>query len=289
MSMSPEDIIAHSNNMTVERFATYYVTPINHHTTQLRNIHQTTHDIPTNKLSDIHAILRILYPNKHYYLKYKYPNIQHNIFDVHTKSPQPNIIDINHPNQQNKGYYVLNTDRIAPVNSDNISIQQALDIMEKQIQAQSAFMRLHPNTIYGHKDCRGTITICGQQNSDKTIKPMNNNIYISYRIYNQQHNPNINIQIGAHNTKISPMHYVNLSFHPNAIHDINTDITNAYNDIVAHIHEHAADYFTEHGSQHQRITLLHAINHYFAQPNNPLHTNIHQALQNFQQYYTYQS
>ena len=118
---------------------------------------------------------------------------------------------------------------------------------------------------------------------------MNNNIYISYRIYNQQHNPNINIKIGVHNTKIFPVNYVNLSFHPNALHNIHTDITNAHNDIVAHIHEHAADYFTEHDSQHQRITLLHAINHYFAQPHNPLRANMHQALQNFRQYYTYQS
>lgn len=275
MTMSRTDIIAHAKNIQANDIAilsVYYFTPVNDDVTQLRNMNDQIYHVPTNKLSDIHAILRILHPDRDYCIRYEHPTIRNNIFVIRGRPQYPHILQVEPPRTNNTGYYTLNTNHITPISCDNISIQQAIDIAHAQIETQCAFMRLHPDATYEQDECSGKIYPCNDQY-----------LYIRYRIYNIRYCPNIMINIDARYQHQTYFYTVLKD-----IHDIDAYITNACNNILAHIQHYPDIYCEPHSSQHQYIALLRAAEHYFAQPDHSLRTSIHQALKNFQDHYTYQ-
>ena len=275
MTMSRTDIIAHAKNIQANDLAVlsaYYFTPINDDVTQLRNMNDQIYHIPTNKLSDIHAILRILHPDKDYFIKYEHPTKRNDIFVIRGRSQHPDILQVEPPRTNNTGYYALNTNHITPIICNHISIQQAIEIARAQIETQCAFMRLHPDTAYEQDQCSGK------------IYPFNDQyVYMRYRIYNIRYCPNIMIDINVQRQDQTYFFAI-----PNNTQDIDTSITHACNNILANIQHHPDIYCDLHSSQHQYIALLRAAEHYFAQPDHSLRTSIHQALENFQEHYTYQ-
>lgn len=283
MTMSRTDIIAHANNIRANDLAilsAYYFTPIHDNATQLRNMNDQIYHVPTNKLSDIHAILRILHPDKDYFIKYEHPTKRNDIFVIRGRSQHPDILQVEPPKTNNTGYYTLKTNRITPISCNNISIQQTIDIAHAQIEAQCAFMHLHPDTAYEQNEC-----------SEK-IYPFNDQqLYMRYRIYNIRYCRDILVSINIKNQDETYFFVVPETYFfvvPNDIHNIDACITNACNNILAHIQHHPDIYCDPHSSQHQYITLLRAAEHYFSQPEHSLRVAIRQSLKNFQEHYTYQ-
>lgn len=126
----------------------------------------------------------------------------------------------------------------------------------------------------------------------------NNKIYpfkhqdvcIYYKIHNEQNSKNIKIDIDIiQEKKCIKVHSVNFSIQLDAIDSIDANITDACRNILDHIQHYPENYWNAHDPQHQRITLLRAAEHYFAQANHSLRVSIHQSIKNIQQHYAYQA
>lgn len=279
MTMSLKDIQTFSQKIDPNHAKSphYYIHPLNEEITELSNITLETYHIPTNKLSDIHAVLQMRYPNKSYRLKCK-ANITANngIICIYSHSDRPTILTVK-PHETNiSGNYLINTNHIPPVSCDHLSITQAIRTMNTNIHEKFNFMQMDTNTIYGQND----IT--------RKIYPFNRkDIYLRFEVNNTQYNQDIAIDIDVYQNNNS-IHYVSLIIPRDKIHVIESLIMHAGHNILAHMQEYPHFYCPNNHSQHSYIELLRCTQKYFAQPNNSLVQHTRRCVQDMLNHYTYQ-
>lgn len=255
----------------------YYIHPLNENITELSNITLDTYHIPTNKLSDIHAVLQIRHPNNDYQLKCSAKIVAKNgIICIYSHPDHPTMLAVNPRKTNISGNYLINTNKIIPVSCDELTIRQAIRAMNTNIHEQFSFMQTDTDTIYGQNDIA------------RIISPFHReDIYLRFEVNNPQYNQDIAIDIDVyqHNNSI---HYLSFIIPRDQIHTIESSIMHAGHNILTHMQEHPRIYCPNNHSQHSYIELLRSAKEYFAQPNNSLIQHTRRCAQELLNHYTYQ-
>lgn len=288
MTMLPNDIITYAQSMQPSRntpatnMQTYVINHSdNTHTLLQHNNKEYT--IPTNKLTDIHAILNLVHPCAPYQIIY---NIQPDTFDdnilVCNHQHIPHEFSINVPiraNNNKEKYYIINTQNIPPVSCVDISIADAMNKMNTAIN--DYFRSIFPN--------------------DENTSITHNTHIIHYITDDIPHHPDIKFMAYIHGHHASNhltievmidynedvVFSTHFTLAPNCLDDINESYNHVTQQIIDHIN-HNPNIYTYQKSHHYYISLIHAMGPYLTSKDSPLRTNIRRCAQDMLNHYTYQ-
>lgn len=290
MTLSAKDIQFHTQN--IRRFIHSTEVSENQYCIELPKTQDDRHTtllfqsflpnvIATNRLSDIHDILRAIHPNTAYTIKIDLlcEKIE-KIITLRSTHDQPNIIAIEqHIPQlldQHIGYYILNMSNIPAISCEHLSIYHAVQQMRTNIDQHIENLPKNPGT--SHK----------LSNITHVFHPLAHHpeIECTISITGNMLNRNVNVTINMQYKELY-VHSECFTLPPNSFDNIDALYQEAMNKYLQHIHDNPTLYSTHGESQHHYISLLRTIKEYTNQQHPSILQHIKRCLQDLHTHYVY--
>lgn len=257
-----------------DAYPPYYINLSEKHIITLYGTFGYSFSIPSNQLSDVHAILQLCHPNTPYYI-YHDVYLSEELPDIplYSYKHAPNILTTQSPpNQKNNTYTIQPTSISQTIIQPNEPIKDAIIRIREQVKKTLQFVHQYPN-----------INVNPQQlNSLQKIPHMNNTeIRITAR---RAHPSNMEITLAISNeyswasidSFIIPTQHI-------------TKLTDKY---IAHMHRIAPDLIRDiqqnfAGSQHEKMRIIRQVIPYLTHTNNDLFTCIQDCAHVLMNHYAY--